>query len=153
MRKRFMDERQRISDFTEELLVVCPECQACAHVAPREPGQSALFDPRRLVCPTCGHIKEWDRQALYENSRLDWHTDPQLWLRIPCCGEVLWAFNWRHLQFIEDYVGAVLREHKRDPALGWSNQSMANRLPKWLNEAKNREEVLKAITRLRGSAR
>jgi len=153
MRRRFMDERRSLGDFTDKLLVVCPGCGACAHVAPREPGQSALFDPRRMVCPTCGHIKEWEQDAYDEKSGLTWSMDPQLWLRIPCCGEVLWAYNWRHLQFIEDYVGAVLREHTRDPTHGWSNQSLANRLPKWLKEAKNREEVLKAIARLRSSKR
>ncbi|MEW9532434.1 hypothetical protein AB0B72_28180, partial [Microbispora sp. NPDC049125] len=33
-----------------------------------------------------------------------------LWLQTPCCGNVLWAYNIRHLDLLEGYIGADLRE-------------------------------------------
>ncbi|MCC2668904.1 MAG: hypothetical protein K0Q72_1375 [Armatimonadetes bacterium] len=149
MVKRFRDERQTIYDFTDEFLVVCPNCRACAKVIPRDPGEPALFTPRRLVCSACAHIRDWASDAVRSADGVDWYFHLPLWLSTPCCGEVLWAHNWRHLQLVEDYVGALLREHIRPPGYGWSNRSLANRLPRWMKVAKNRAEVLEAITRLR----
>jgi len=67
-----------------------------------------------------------------------------LWLQTRCCGEVLWAFNWQHLAFLEDYVSRTLRKrpHKM-------NTSLQSRLPKWVLSAKNRDAVLRAISRLK----
>jgi hypothetical protein len=79
---------------------------------------------------------------------VDWYFHLPLWLQTPCCGETLWAYNAAHLAFLEDYVRATLREHARGPH-GWRNQALANRLPKWMAEAKNRAEVLKGLEQLR----
>ncbi len=72
-----------------------------------------------------------------------------LWLRFECCGAVLWAYNIEHLQYIERFVRADLRERVRDERHGWMNASLASRLPRWLKLAKNRETVLHAIQQLR----
>ncbi|MDY6934102.1 MAG: hypothetical protein SVZ03_07755 [Spirochaetota bacterium] len=61
----------------------------------------------------------------------------------------MWAFNIRHLEFLESYVSARLREREKDERLGWHNSSLASRLPKWLKPAKNREAILKAIYELK----
>ena len=53
-----------------------------------------------------------------------------------------------HLAFLEDFVRARLREHARG-AHGWRNQALANRLPGWMQNGKNREEILKGVERLR----
>jgi len=62
---------------------------------------------------------------------------------------VLWAYSERHLAFLEDFVGAQLRERVRDEKYGWSNSALASRLPAWMTSAKNRDEVLKCLARLR----
>jgi hypothetical protein len=62
---------------------------------------------------------------------------------------VLWAYNAAHLSFLEAYVGAKLRGHRRDPEWGWSNQSLESRLPGWMTAASNRPAVLDAIGKLR----
>jgi hypothetical protein len=72
-----------------------------------------------------------------------------LWLQIPCCGEVLWAYNERHLSLLEGFVAARLRERSRDERYGWSNRSLPSRLPPWIKSGKNREHVLKGLSRLR----
>jgi hypothetical protein len=54
----------------------------------------------------------------------------------------LWAFNPRHLQFLEDFVRADFRETHY-------NASLASRLPEWMKLGKNREEVLRCIKKVR----
>ena len=80
---------------------------------------------------------------------MDDYFEVPLWLQTPCCGRTLWAYNDEHLTFIETLVTATLRERTRDPTFGWSNQSIASRLPSWIKAAENRGQVLRAIGRLR----
>jgi hypothetical protein len=61
-----------------------------------------------------------------------------------CCGELLWARNPSHLDFLENYVVARLRERAPN-----QNGSTVSRLPKWMKSAKHREELAVAIARLR----
>lgn len=79
----------------------------------------------------------------------DWYFGLRLWLNTPCCGDELWAFNARHLAWLEGYIGATLREQWCDPKSGWSNQSALNRLPAWIKSGKNREDVLRGIEKLK----
>jgi len=63
---------------------------------------------------------------------------------------VLWAYNARHLEALEAFARAHLRERARDPEHGWSNAAFTSRLPKWIKSAKHRAQVEKGIARLRG---
>ena len=56
--------------------------------------------------------------------------------------------KWRKSSrdFLERYVSADLRE--RTPN---ANRSMASRLPRWIKSAKHRDEVMRAIRRLRAT--
>ncbi|MEK3720573.1 hypothetical protein [Paenibacillus sp. FSL H8-0034] len=67
-----------------------------------------------------------------------------LWLRTNCCGNVLWAYNIEHLDFLDTYINSSLRER-----IPYKNQSLASRLPEWLKNAKNRQELSKGIDKLR----
>ena len=146
---RLVDTGETIYAFGDEFLVVCPTRHACAKVVPRRAEEQGYFAPRRLVCGACGLVREWQETGVAHHPGVDWYFHLPLWLSTPCCGEVLWAHNWRHLRAIEEYVAATLREKVRDPEHGWTNRSMLNRLPRWMKAAKNRDEVLKAIRRLR----
>jgi hypothetical protein len=74
------------------------------------------------------------------------HVEPSfgvpLWLTTRCAGEVLWAYNGRHLGFLRDYVTASLRE--KSIVTG----SAAQRLPRWLTAARHREAVTRGLARL-----
>ncbi len=71
-----------------------------------------------------------------------------LWLRAECCGgHTLWAFNRPHLDLLENYVAARLRERGSIPA----SMSLVERLPAWAKSIKHREEVLRTIRRLRAT--
>jgi hypothetical protein len=73
-----------------------------------------------------------------------------LWLQTSCCGKTLWARNADHLSFLSDYVRAEIRERATGLEPGaYRNKRMSSRLPRWLTDAKNRQDVLKCIDDLR----
>lgn len=138
MRKeRFFDTGAELSDFTSTILVHCPACGRCARKV-RLPESDGL--PR--VAISCGHCGF--------NARKPEHELPvRPWLQVPCCGEVLCAFNREHLDFLECFVGARLRQSRPGEG-GWHNRSLVSRLPAWIKSARNRDEILKCIAKLRG---
>jgi len=124
---RFRDDRATVSDFGRSILVRCPRCQKRASVTGEE---------RRMTCGSCGLARRYDNEPL--------------WLSVECCGHWLVANNADHLQWLENFIGAKIRERPADTAeLGWSNRSMASRLPQWMRSAKNRAEILKGLAQLR----
>ena len=120
---RFQDHGEHLALFAGYYWVHCPKCEeVIRHYRPR------------LRCVHCGFSKEM--QALDAVARM--------YLVTNCCGEELWAYNQEHLDFLEAYVAADLRERKPNV-----NSSMASRLPKWMKDRKNRKDVLKGLQRLR----
>jgi hypothetical protein len=150
-RTRARASRAALGAFLDEVLLVCPRCAGPATSKRLDPAARETAAPRRLVCRGCGHMQERRAQAVAGLARVghdDYFRLP-LWLATPCCGELLWALNARHLAALEAFALAQLRERRRDAEHGWSNQSFASRLPKWIKAAKNRPEVEKALARLR----
>ncbi len=131
----------------DPVLVVCPTCDGKSSVTPY--GE----DQVKCTCFSCGYTAvtlSSDRAFYwYSENPTDSYFGFDLWLQTNCSGNSLWAFNLRHLELLESYVGAALRERKRDEYWGWSNSSLASRLPKWLKSAKNREVIFKAINELK----
>lgn len=66
-----------------------------------------------------------------------------LWLAAPFRGHVLWAYNAEHLTLLRSYVAADLRDRVPN-----RNASIVSRLPQWIKDAKNRDELLQVIARL-----
>ncbi|MEV6371362.1 hypothetical protein AB0L86_31220 [Micromonospora musae] len=58
---------------------------------------------------------------------------------------MLWAYNAEHLDLLEAYVSARLRERGRD----MGGQTLVERLPAWIKDGKHRADVLDGIRRLR----
>jgi hypothetical protein len=148
MSERFSDNGELIYEFGDEFLVVCPRCSGKARVFPVEIGSEKLneklFAPRKLVCFACLQRDEWKGRQIGLGASIDWYFRLPLWLEISCCGETLWAYNQKHLEFIENYVAAKIRV--RTPK---KNKSLASRLPSWIKQAKNRAEILKGIAKLK----
>jgi hypothetical protein len=152
---RHLDRGRPLELYTDLIYVVCPKCDSQAVSVPR-PGLPELryysetrFRPRRLSCGACGTTREWtaaQKGSALVGVRLGGPDDPffglPLWLQTPCRGEILWAYNERHLDALEAHVAATLREHV-------GPMGMLGRLPAWIKAAGNREDVLKAIGRLR----
>ena len=147
--KKFSDNGITIYDFNDEFLVVCPRCASMARVIPveikSEKLNNRLFAPRKLICLSCVHRDIFNGRSIGIGASVDWYFRLPLWLQISCCGETLWAYNLKHLEYLEKYVAAKIKA--RTPN---TNKSMASRLPGWIKSAKNRAEILKAIAKLRG---
>ncbi len=155
--ERFLDTGTRIYEFYDEFLVVCPKCKSMAKVlidqaefeklSQRKTHQAfnKFFAPRRLVCLSCLHRDFWKGNQIGVGSNVDWYFRLPLWLEISCCGEPLWAYNLKHLEMLEKYVGAKLRERTIK-----GRSSFLSKLPKWIKRAKNRDEILKGIVKLKG---
>ncbi|PNG23401.1 hypothetical protein C1J00_04140 [Streptomyces cahuitamycinicus] len=155
--QRFRDARHTKYDFLDHVLVRCPKCAGTAHVAPMAPvaggGALSVFTRRRLVCRACGLSRDavGGRLCLYRGrgEAKDPYFGLPLWLQTEMRHGWLWAYNPEHLELIRQFVQAPLRE--RAPFDGQVRMTLVARLPTWIKSAKNREEVLRAIDRIRSS--
>jgi hypothetical protein len=153
---RFLDQGRPLAAYSDLIHVVCQRCGAHAVIVPR-PGLPELryyselqYRPRRLICAYCGSTRDWvaqQRNGALVGVALGGPNDPffnrPLWLQTPCYGHILWAYNSRHLDTLQSYIAADLRE-RTGPTMG-----MLDRLPAWIKKANHRTEVLRAINRLR----
>lgn len=131
---RFRDTGATLHGLTGEVLVECPSCSSCARVV-----------AERGICPSCAWTALPSRKGFAYGTPADPFLDLPLWLVTEVGGEVLWAFNAEHLDLLEAYVSATLRE--RDPDR--TRYTLVEKLPAWVKSAKNRDAVLAGITRLR----
>lgn len=158
---RLAPDDSTILDFGSEFLVVCPHCGCQAWVRDRglaiEPrialtfphcGLNQFWAPARPGILTGADPKRYPPDVVAMGGPVDWYFHLPLWLQIGCCGEPLEAYNQAHLAFMEDYVRATLRKHARGEHR-WRNQALHNRLPRWMIDAQNRDDMLKCVERLR----
>lgn len=145
---RFRDSGERLENFADLFLVECPNCsklcQIRAHPNKQKTDTIEIFQPRRATCAGCGFTREWAATRLTKRECYDWYFGLPLWLQSPCCGEILWAFNAKHLDFLESYFVATIREQKPNV-----NRSVISRLPLWMKDPKNRNNLLRAVASLR----
>ncbi|MDX2623890.1 hypothetical protein PV356_31030 [Streptomyces sp. WI03-5b] len=159
LRPWFRDPGSTKFDFLSSVLVGCPGCRKVARVgtAPDSSGLHGhgLFAPRRLVCRSCGIAKGWNRRVLaLHRDRHAPATDPyfdvRLWLQTETRHGWVWAYNLEHLDLIRRFVQAPLRE-----GIPWhkpgGKMTVVARLPGWMQQARNRDEVLRAIARIHAS--
>jgi hypothetical protein len=156
---RFRDPRSTEYDFISSIVVRCPSCAKAARVvlAPEDcdPSGRMLFRPRRLVCGSCGLSRVWSgRHVTLSRGTAQPATDPYfgmpLWLQIETRHGWLWAYNLEHLDLIRRFVQASLRERAPWYDTG-QKMTLAARLPVWIKRAKNRDEVLRAVSRIHAS--
>lgn len=144
--KRFQEnneDRLSISTPTNDdpTLVICPKCRLKATV-------NLHNNEVRLSCSNCSYnlAKVAEERTFYWGAETptDSYFGVNLWLQTDCAGHSLWAFNKRHLDYLEDFVSAKHRQRNPNNET-WMNSSLASRLPRWLKLAKNRVQILKAI--------
>ena len=142
---RHRDDGRTVYDFTDLFFVECPRCGRCARSVA---GGPRLGVAAKLVCAACLLTKRGPtRRSRHPASATDWWFGLPLFLRTPCRGEELWAYNGEHLKAVRAIVAAELRER---PVGGRSpNNTLASRLPKWALAAKARDDVLAGLDRLR----
>lgn len=134
-KSRFRDAGESIYEFVDNVLVECPRCKNCANMT-----WVPMKSIPKLVCEKCGLVTV-SPVASYGGPEF---CGVSLWLKTGCCSNTLWAYNKEHLDFLENYVRASIREQ-----LPNINQSLVSRLPTWIKSGKNRESVLKCINNLK----
>ncbi|MGW8557287.1 hypothetical protein [Streptomyces tubercidicus] len=84
-----------------------------------------LFQPRRLACAECGAVANWtaeERGAGLVGAVPGGTEDPffrrPLWLQTRCAGRVLRAYDEEHVDVLDAYVRARLRERRASPHEG-----------------------------------
>lgn len=107
------------------------------------------------MCRNCGLAKEWSGGAVaLHRGRYGPATDPyfgvRLWLQTETRHGWVWAYDLEHLDLIRRFVRARLRE-----GIPWHDHgrkmTVVARLPAWMQQARNRDEVLRAIDRVHAS--
>lgn len=123
------------------ILIKCVKCRQCATLRrftfPRDKGP--VLRMGECSCLHCG--RQWS-----ESVGPDFITRGPLWLRIPCCGNVLWILNRPHLEFLEKFIGAELREERMKEL---SSRRLSSALPRWMLAGKSRNDVLRCLRKLR----
>jgi len=153
-KKTFTESESRESRWTisepsvdDPTLVKCPKCAAKALIYP------IAEEVVKAACNNCTYTAERSTRHKacywYDENPTDGYFGLDLWLQVDCSGNSLWAFNKRHLNILEEFVNADLRQRNMDKQWGWYNSSLISRLPKWIKSSKNRELVSKGLKRLR----
>lgn len=138
---RFQDDNLILSNFYKEVWVVCPSCAKKAMANVNFETKTA-----RLFCTLCGCNKE--TTTAIKNGSIEMaanhYFNAELWLKAPFKYEVFWAYNDKHLEYLERYISATIREHKDR-----THFTLLEKLPKFYHEAKNRTGLLKIIKKLK----
>lgn len=145
MNSRFNDENLRLTDFQTEVHVHCPKCDKKAITTVDYEKKEA-----RLWCLTCSYNKTKKSKLNYfgleENFRAPASTyfDAYIWYYAPFKSNYFIAYNEKHLDYLEQYISAKLREHKDR-----SHFTLVEKLPRFYHEAKNRDALLEIIKKLK----
>jgi hypothetical protein len=145
--------RTFLGQFFSDVLVRCATCAGCAHLL-RLPSPLGRVTGSRFVCGRCAATRDWllvrDRVIPVTAVGPDLHGfGLSVWLQVPCCGQVLWAYNTAHLAFLERYIGARVRSQRSVPRNCSGNGTRESRLPRWMLAAKHRGRVVRGLRSLR----
>ena len=129
-----------------------PRCSKCGGALPKvaraqaKPGRTSVS----VKCKGCGHNDNYPVRPQPQALSVEDDPDSGLpyFLSFAVGRHVLWARNIAHLDLIEAYVNATLRERALQPV----KMTQLARLPAWIKSAANRENLRKAIKSLRASA-
>lgn len=144
--------RTHLYDFIKDVLVVCPNCEGRALV---NTNGYTIFQPEalnvRVVCGHCGYNKILEKRStrskyLIIGAPVDPYFHLPLWLKKEIGDNLLWAYNMEHLVFLEQHIGAKLRERN---GFEYQVKSIGAKLPRWMTAAKHRDEMLKIIHKLK----
>ena len=127
---------------------VCSHCRTPLEQLTRPTGR--MVDGKRVVrvrCTNCHESEDYpalpgSNPAPYKPSRR-----MPLYLVTQVAGETLWVENLVHLEALEDWLGAKVRERGPQPGL-----TMMAKLPRWMKASTNRAKVLRGLAQLRERA-
>lgn len=143
------DEGRWYGDMTATVSVKCRECYTSIF---RQAPLTNEWKKLKTECPKCGDVCEYEASISKHLSNNGQMTDRvfglPLWLQTTIHGNVLWAYHYEHLQMLEDFISAKLRERGISPRNTLrKNSTIFSRLPVFIQQG-NREVLLKSIHEL-----
>lgn len=112
----------------------------------------------RIKCSCCREFVLGDvsdtgnyQQAVFEDIRhaKDPYFHYPLYFQTSCRGKTIWALNREHLQYLIDYLSADIRTVQFDFYKTYKTmRSQSDMLPTFMKTAKNRERIVKQLTKL-----
>lgn len=125
-----------------------PRCSFCREQLDRNPRPTAVEKDGRLFvrvkCPNCAESVEYPANYASPPSSGRSYELLRRFLETQVAGETLWVNNLAHLDALEDWLGAKVRERPAARAL-----TMMARLPRWMKASTNRDKVLRGLAQLR----
>ena len=130
---------------------VSVKCRECRHPLTKHAEVDGQWKKLKLKCPECGDEAMYDAQFSRHLMHQGLMTDPvfglPLWLQTTFGQDLFWAYHYEHLDLLEQYVRAKLRE-RSIIARGSRNSLMFSRLPSFVRKAGHRAQLLKLIKEL-----
>ncbi|OXA94684.1 hypothetical protein B0A75_19580 [Flavobacterium oncorhynchi] len=104
----------------------------------------------KTKCPHCNFQEDWKTKVYRVRKELKhddglvkecWYNLP-LWFQKEVNDSIFWAYNQDHIDYLERYIQADLRERNSKMNV---TSSLVSRLPQFVKAAKNREKLLKIL--------
>lgn len=144
----FYQQEGRKTSFSVELNCHCANCAAEIKVSFQNMKEKK--DKIAVRCTACGETESYEprnteQEWIYKNAGhpSDSYFGLPLWLTHNFRGNNFWAYNYKHLNYLKEYIAADLRE--KNGRLGFT---MVEKLPDWIKSAKNRDKLTKLISEL-----
>ena len=133
-----------IYELMDEVLVECSKCKKQARVK-RLDNRNNLT---RISCKACGFFRQKAKpKMLISKDGFDPFFGLELWLKAPALGNLVWAYNRRHLELLHSYISSDMRIRKPYVS-GARNSTVGSRLPKWMSAKKNRTTIVKVLEKI-----
>jgi len=129
--------------------IVCVNCNKIFDLETKD--LTKTVKKAHCKCPDCKHQNQAEVEfdlyttgGMYNQETRDQYFGYDFWYKTNFKNNCFWAFNLEHLNEIQEYVLAEVRKRH----LG-KYQSMVEKLPKWIGNKKNRDDLLKIISKLK----
>lgn len=151
--KQIKEERQEYNYLIEA------SCQACGRYFRVKVTDKAKqpFKVLNVGCPHCNHLNAAPMQkiptGIFYLSKIRQGYEPNfgfsLYYQGVFDGQLVWAINRPHLQYLIDYISADLRV--KDGTASITTKTQADHLPTFMKLAKNRDGVVKLLKKMQTS--
>ena len=120
------------------LNIHCPDCGNAIDL--QQKGVSVKRETIKVSCSNCDFVGDFKPKYIEYHSN---YIDAELWLKKDFKGELFFAYNYEHLDYLKQYIQAKIRERKDG-----TYTTMVEKLPQFIKSAKNREDLLRIIHQL-----
>ncbi len=131
----------------------CPECGKRITVNINKVTQKK--QSMKIPCKNCGFTESYipkyvKREIIYGDIKngKERFFNADLWLKKEYRGNLFWATNYKHLEYLKEYIQAKIRISDYSYIDFHWNMTMVAKLPQFIKSGKNRESLLKIIQQL-----